>query len=97
MKLNQLEVPVFNLSRFTFLSSQGELVAEASDLNGFRLGRLWNDACDVGFEIESHLTGTRKRFSLVRQLTRENEVIGWELAPIELAPGRIKKVVIFND
>ena len=51
-----LRPPSISTESFTF--SDRRFVAEASDLGpDFRLGRVFDDACDEGFTLVSHRTG----------------------------------------
>jgi hypothetical protein len=49
---------------FTYYSPDRLFVAEASDLGrDFRRGRVYDDACDVGFTLVSHATGAEIVFA----------------------------------
>jgi hypothetical protein len=99
LKTLELPVPALPLQRFTF--DRGTLTATASDFGTPRdglwwLGRLYNDACDVGIVIRSELTGEERRFVLSKQVEREGEVLYWEFAPVERLQ-HVGLVTIFND
>jgi hypothetical protein len=57
-------------------------VADASDL-GFKCGQMpykqvFDDACDVGFEVYSPRTGVTKLFTLVRENTNDWDLLSWD-------------------
>lgn len=98
LKPNELAVPALNMRRFTWDRAKGELVAEASDLEGFALNRLYNDACDVGIAIRSHHTGRVLRFVLVRVVTdHEGDVLYWSFAPLHGSFSNVRRVTVLND
>lgn len=95
-RTNELPVREYNLALFHFDKATGELTSEASDLNGFGPGQLWNDACDIGIAVRSPRTDRVERFYLDKVLSRDNEVQGWELKPVD-PKCRVKKIIVFND
>lgn len=85
-------------SRFTF--RDGVFLAEISSLGDFRLGRVFDDACDAGFTLISERTGEAKVFS-GPETTRdaEGDILFDEFTEVLDArgtPGTLK-VRIFND
>lgn len=90
----ELDIPAHDLRQFDWDRENNVLVAEASDLNGFRIRRLYNDACDHGIAILSP-TGTEKRFVLTEtDVDGEGEIQGWRFNPID---GIGPSVLIIND
>ena len=64
--------------------------------------QVWDDACDVGFYVESHITGFRKLFLLTFvQKDHEGDVQHWiyqeYLQPGHVKPGTLITLTIFND
>lgn len=66
----------------THIPAERMMVTEASTL-GFKLERLYDDACDVGIAIKSTKTGNITTWFLEDTLvdTAENELREWVLAP----------------
>lgn len=83
-------------SSFTF---KGEsFSAEASELSRtFRLGRVYDDACDEGFTIISEKTGKGAVFALHEiERDREGDLVSWIFKCV--TPGLTHlKAVIYND
>lgn len=88
--------------RFSYHRDLKTFTAEASDLNHTGcnfLGRLYDDAADVGFCLVSHKTGAVEPFYLDNvDRDREGDVRAWEFLPVNkaLREGGIK-LTIFND
>ena len=83
-------------NKFFFNKSSGTFIAEASDLQGFRLGRVYDDACDEGFSIVSEKTGKSAVFALADEIFRNEDIGGWNFVCV--TPGlKQLKAVIFND
>ena len=81
-------------SRFTY--SKGTFIAEASELGSFRLGRVYDDACDEGFTVISEKTGKPAVFAFNKEIQNGDEVGGWEFVCV--TPGlKQLKAVVFND
>lgn len=90
----EMNVPALDLRRFDWDRENNVLVAEASDLDGFAIRRLYNDACDHGIAILSP-SGTTKRFNLVdTDVDGEGEIQGWRFNPVD---GIGPSVLIIND
>lgn len=93
-----------NLKRFTFDREKHSLSAFESDLRNHPfdgtypwLQRIWDDACDVGCFILSHLSGNVEAFYLSHTMTNgEGEVQGWEFRPVNTL-ANVQSVTIFND
>ena len=81
-------------TRFTFKGHT--FSAEASDLRGIRLGRVYDDACDEGFTIVSEKTGKSAVFAAAGEIIHNEELGGWKFKCV--TPGLTHlKAVIFND
>ena len=82
-------------TRFTFKGHT--FSAEASDLRGTRLGRVYDDACDEGFTIVSEKTGKSAVFAAADEIIHNGgELSGWSFVCV--TPGLTHlKAVIFND
>lgn len=81
-------------SKFTY--SKETFTAEASDLRNIRLGKVYDDACDLGFTIVSEKTGKHAVFAEHAEIQNGEELGGWEFVCI--TPGLTHlKAVIFND
>lgn len=85
-----LNVPVHPYSKFTWAGPNA--TAEVSDFNPANLaGRLYADACDVGFYVQ----GNRRKMLFTEasvERNGENEVVAW---CYESAEGF--KIKVFND
>ena len=94
-----MSAPTHSIDRFHFSKSENLLVAEMSDLGRNFAGRIWNDACDVGFGIAGR---TR---NVLYILSREERAPDGELQFEEYTPHTFRgdmlpelpKVVLFND
>jgi hypothetical protein len=100
---HELEVQTFDSRVFTChrKGDTATMIAEASDL-GHWMQRLYNDACDVGFGIRSHVTERVIRFAVVHEeVDNEGDVLHWELRPVQrdLRGGDLcrYKVLVIND
>lgn len=87
------------------LNGRYTMVVEASDLGlkpGFKFEQIYDDACDVGLTMKSHVTGREITFFLQEEIRSADELQGWQLKPI---PELIRKhpqlagltLIIFND
>lgn len=87
-------VPTYDGKRFTWGPTKG--TAELSDLGrDAGIARLWDDACDVGFYIESHRTGQKGLFVLVHQERAEGEVLSSTFHSVNLP--KVVEVTLYND
>ena len=79
----QLEVTKYSSEGISHNAHRGLLVCEASDLGrGFRLERLYDDACDVGMALINPRTGNVTRWSLKEEVRdQEHELLGWMMVP----------------
>ena len=83
-------------NKFQYCSKSNSFIAEASELRGFKLGRVYDDACDEGFSIVSEKTGKSAVFALVAEIIHNEELGGWNFVCV--TPGlKHLKAVIFND
>jgi len=71
-------LPVHSARKFTWTGFVG--AAEASDFNAIQtVGRVWRDACDEGFWVESPKTNERILFTLAGfEQDRDGEVLAWK-------------------
>lgn len=93
--MSALTIPKHAGTLFDWKGGHG--VTEASCLGHPMMARVWDDACDVGFHVESQRTGRTVLFTLVRPEAVDGEVVAWhfEAYAVELR-GKFK-VTIFND
>lgn len=97
--------PVIHSSKFAV--SRGKFTAEASSFGSLSEARsafgsplflraAFDDACDVGFQIESAKTGKKVLFTLERvQHDREGDVVAWHFKSYR--PSGSWSCTIFND
>lgn len=73
-------------------------VADASDFgpDGHELIRVWNDSCDEGVELVSHVTGVSCKFVLSGSIFENEELTAWQYTAIGKV-GAGTKVLIMND
>ena len=92
-----LRPPAISTDMFHYHKKHKSFTAELSDLRDFRVGRVYDDACDEGFTMVSQWTGQEVVFALERRKTdREGDVQFWEY--ISVTPKfRGFTVTIFND
>src|SRR5580765_2874475 len=83
--MSQLFMYELPLSRFHWNKATKELSAEASDLDGFRIQQIWDDACDEGICIRSERTGRVERFYLTKIDFHMGEIAGWFFKPVSEA------------
>jgi hypothetical protein len=78
--------------QFTYDAPTKNFAAELSDMNG--LGRVYDDACDVGFTMVSARTGRQVVFVLAEEKRDgEGDTLLWEYRSID---GEFTATV-FND
>lgn len=87
-------LPIHDGSKFDWSTGIG--IADASDFRGKKLlGRVYQDASDVGFIVRSHRTGKEKAFVEVRTaLDNYGETKYWEFEATDLSGIMIR---IYND
>lgn len=102
----KLTIPVHPIAQFTHHAGTASLVAEASDLGATVragresfMGRVYDDACDVGFEVQGrHRTVL---FTLSRiDKDAEGDIRAWVFAPALVQDRQIigiRQVTVFND
>jgi hypothetical protein len=72
-------------------------LAEASDLGDkFKVGRVYDDACDEGFTIVSARTGKEAVFALDHLEENEGDICAWHFVCVTPNLKHLK-AVIFND
>ena len=94
-----LATPEVSLQHFSWCKEAGTLTAFASDFGPLGtewMGRLYNDACDVGFTIRSHHSSECQRFVLEREEVRDGDLVAWHFTP-ESNLGTVSRVTIWND
>ena len=104
MKYNLIPFPS---TIFSYNSTDKTFTAEASDLGNRHLQQIYDDACDVGFSIQSGRTGSEVTYYMdtvnkVNKGTDDEEIGSWTYLPLPecvrkhpLCAGT--KVIIFND
>lgn len=100
-------LPCFSSSLFSYNKDMNTLVSEISTLargnSHLRVGRIYDDACDVGIEIKSEKTGNKIKFYLEREVTDdEGDFQYWTFKPLEVEVNknpalRGMMVTVFND
>ncbi len=100
----QLHIDPISTKAFFYSAKDKKFTAEASDLRGFRLERLTDDACDEGVALKSHKTGAVTRWYMAEEVRdpRENELQAWAFTPtgdtVKQYPAlHGHTLVIFND
>jgi hypothetical protein len=93
-----------NSSRFTYRKCDKQFISEISSLGkGFRMERVYPDACDVGFTMVSDKTGKQVVFveeDEVRDV--DNDILYWLFVPTENSIRQNPELVgvtvlLFND
>lgn len=93
-----------NSNRFNYDKQEQHFSGFASDAR-LRLGRLYPDACDVGFIMVSERTGKELTFYLDEEETRkgllankEGEITAWHFKPVTNDPAlKNLTVTLWND
>ena len=95
-----------NTDRFHYNAKTKIFACESSDLaplSSFVWTRLFQDACDVGIFLTSHVTGQTIRYYLYDTTTDyEGDIQYWELRPVSADIRKFPavantKVIIYND
>ena len=78
----RLKTPV-SLSLFTHNSADKVFIAEASDIGDDQLfQRVYNDACDVGFNVVNVASGQSILVTLLKETQDDDgETVSWEYVP----------------
>lgn len=71
------DVPVHDGDKISWVTSEKRGWIDASDLARPMCGRIYDDACDVGFKVRSPRTGAVKLFVLVRTFDDGEDVTAW--------------------
>lgn len=83
--------------RFTWVPASKTFVAEASDL-GVALARVYDDACDVGLTLVSHVTGTEVVCAVHHEIRDgEGELVATVLMPVGPRSPLTFTVHVLND
>jgi len=93
----RLVIPVHDSNKFSWDPKDQTFATEASTLvsrgQGF-LGRIYDDACDIGFDIKSVRTGEKKLFYLAEtHKDAEGDVTHWTF----VSRSNAFKAIVFND
>lgn len=97
----RLNVPQFSTASFSHNAARKSLTAEASELGVGRgkilHSRIWNDSCDVGFELIGKKTTVWALDSV--HSNPEGEITHWTYIPANSrdAATRGYVVTVFND
>lgn len=88
------------VSSSDFIFKNNKFIGEMSEIGRqFKyFGRVYDDACDIGFTIISAKTGKHAVFALEKEVGDENdhEIMAWEFRCV--TPGLTNlTAVIFND
>jgi hypothetical protein len=73
-------LPRYSAARFTWDENRGSACASdlTKSINPF--GRVFNDACDMGFRLVSPKTGREKLFTVTSETRNaDNDVVLWTL------------------
>jgi hypothetical protein len=90
----RLTLPQYRLDRF--VRSDDSLIADLSD--GIRAGRMYDDACDMGFDVIGKTRTVTFMFSHESRCDRENELLSLTFVPIEEHRNQpINQIILFND
>jgi hypothetical protein len=91
------------LERFNWHPKDGSLTAFESDLRSHKfdgtypwLRQIWNDSCDIGIAIHSHVTHKVELFYLEKEHVRDGDLTHWTFKPVS-NKHPVKSVTIFND
>ena len=93
---------MLSTKQFNVYPDEKKFVAEASQLGRF-LERIYPDACDLGFVLESARTGKESKWYVnVTQTNDDGDVELWDCRPTRETLRKFPqldgwKVVIFND
>jgi hypothetical protein len=96
-------VVTYNSKLFHYDKERKKFVAEASTLGNPTFSKLYNDACDIGFLLESARTGTVVMYVVVQEKRdREDDIEYWKLVPTQEAIRRVPgaeatSIIVFND
>lgn len=76
----------------------GMLVCEHSDLRNAPMGRVWDDACDIGYTVVSHRTGREAVYAVEHvQRDGEGELQYTDLRPASHADHALPTLRVYND
>lgn len=80
-----------------WFSDEHKFLADISDLGPqFKLGRVYDDACDEGLTLVSEWTGKEIVFAMHEELkNEEGDVEGWEFKPVSNSVNLT--IILFND
>ena len=92
----KLSIPRHNTKLFTWVADSKCFVGEASTLARPMCRPVFDDACDLGFELVSEKTGKAITVYLSKEMKNaEGEVVSWNFTPA-IGTGEFT-VKVFND
>jgi hypothetical protein len=91
----RLFIPLHDHKKFTYHPDTKTFVSEASTLGSPLMSRVWDDACDIGFEIQGREAKVLFVLSKIEE-SDEREIISWHYVSELVGLGNFKAVV-FND
>jgi hypothetical protein len=103
-KSNMLDIPCHSSKFFTYNREDQSFVTEASDMGiragqflGYICDQVWNDACDIGFWLESSITGVKKLFTFDGEDKSGEDIAGWRFNCYD-KDGKVEyKALVIND
>lgn len=96
--MSKLSIPLFNTKQFFYRKESSCFVAEISDLpEGPFMGQVYDDACDMGFMMESERTGKKLLFLYDMSDWNDGEIAGWNFSYDDYENNVHFKALIIND
>ena len=91
-----------NSNKFTYNQTTDTFTAEMSELGSQVFHQVYQDSCDLGFELVSDKTGVTALFHVYQTDRCLFDTVAWHLRPtdesIRRNPGlQNTRVIIFND
>lgn len=90
-----LSPPSVNTRELTWIKDESMFVAEDSSLPSF--GRVWDDACDVGLTLVSHMTGKALVCAVEHYEVKDGDLVWWDLQPIDPRFHNSFVLRVYND
>ncbi len=89
---------IISTRNLQWLKASHSFVGEISELPNQRipLARVFQDSCDEGFTLVSHVTGAELDFFLDNVLKKDGDTLSWTFRPVQRGVP-VESVVIFND
>jgi hypothetical protein len=73
------------------------LTTEVSMFDASPFGRVYDDSCDIGFNLKSEWTDKIVTFVVNKIDERGGDILAWNLVPVGKDKNLPVKVVVFND